>query len=68
MGDVKMAVVVGVSVGCFGWRLALVAIAAAAAAGAAYGAVRRRPRVAFGPALWFGWMSALAGLSTGWWS
>jgi Flp pilus assembly protein protease CpaA len=68
MGDVKMAVVVGVSVGAIGWRLAPIAIGVAAAAGAAYGAARRQQRVAFGPALWFGWMSALVGLSTGWWS
>jgi leader peptidase (prepilin peptidase) / N-methyltransferase len=68
MGDVKMAGVVGVSAGCFGWRVALLAIAAAAAAGAGYGAARHRRSIAFGPALWFGWMSALVGTSTGWWS
>jgi prepilin signal peptidase PulO-like enzyme (type II secretory pathway) len=68
MGDVKMAGVVGVSVGCLGWAAPLVAVAVAATVGAAYGAVRRRERIAFGPALWFGWMSALVGLSTGWWS
>ena len=68
MGDVKMAAVVGVSVGALGWRLALVAVGAAAAGGAAYGVARRRQRIAFGPALWFGWMSALVGLSTGWWT
>jgi leader peptidase (prepilin peptidase)/N-methyltransferase len=68
MGDVKMAGVVGVSVGCLAWTAALVAVACAATAGALYGLLWRRRRVAFGPALWFGWMSALVGLSTGWWS
>jgi len=68
MGDVKMAGVVGVSVGCLAWTAALVAVACAATAGALYGLLWRRRRAAFGPALWFGWMSALIGLSTGWWS
>jgi len=68
IGDVKMAAVVGLDVGGLGWRLALVAVATAAGAGALYGAARRRQQVAFGPALWFGWMFALVGLSTGWWS
>jgi leader peptidase (prepilin peptidase)/N-methyltransferase len=68
IGDVKMAAVVGASVGSVGWRTPLVAVAVAAASGSVYGLVRRRRRVAFGPALWFGWMSALIGLSTGWWS
>jgi leader peptidase (prepilin peptidase)/N-methyltransferase len=68
MGDVKMAMAIGLSVGAFGWRLAPIAIAVAATAAAGYGTIRRRQRAAFGPALWFGWMSALVGLSTGWWS
>jgi leader peptidase (prepilin peptidase)/N-methyltransferase len=68
MGDVKMAGVIGVSVGCLAWTAALVAVACAALAGAIFGLLWRRRSVAFGPALWFGWMSALIGLSTGWWS
>ena len=68
MGDVKMAAVIGVSLGCFGMAAPLLAIAVAATVGALYGFVRGRAQVAFGPALWFGWMSVLIGLSTGWWS
>ena len=68
MGDVKMAGVVGASVGGLDWRAPLVAVAIAAALAAAYGAATRQQRVAFGPALWLGWMSVLIGFSTGWWS
>lgn len=60
MGDVKMAAVIGASTG--GWELvaAPVAIGLAAIAGASYGWLARRSRIAFGPALWLGWSGALA--------
>lgn len=61
MGDVKMAAVVGAST-CAGTGKLLsapVAIAMAAFAAAGYGFIANRRRVALGPALWFGWASAL---------
>jgi len=62
MGDVKMAAVVGASTAAATNRLlaAPIAIAMAAFAAATYGFLTSRRRVAFGPALWFGWASALA--------
>ena len=68
MGDVKMASVVGASVGAgTGAALgAFISIAIAALAAATYGLIARRQRIALGPSLWLGWVSALALVSIGW--
>lgn len=62
MGDVKMAAVVGASVGASTGSLfaPATAIAIAAIAGAAYGLITNRRRVPLGPSLWFGWAATLA--------
>jgi leader peptidase (prepilin peptidase)/N-methyltransferase len=62
MGDVKMAAVVGASVGaCTTTLLApATAIAVAALVGATYGFIANRQRVPFGPSLWFGWAATIA--------
>ena len=68
MGDVKMAGVVGASVGA-GTGVALAAsisIAIAALTAATYGLIARRQRIALGPSLWLGWVSAFALVSIGW--
>ena len=68
MGDVKMASVVGASVGAVtnGLLAAPIAIAVAALAAATYGLMARRQRLAMGPSLWLGWASAFAFVSIGW--
>lgn len=65
MGDVKMAGVVGLSVGTVDPAAAPLAVAAAATAGACWGFATRRARLAFGPALWLGWATVLAALGSG---
>jgi leader peptidase (prepilin peptidase)/N-methyltransferase len=62
MGDVKMAGVVGASVGAGTGTLfaAPIAIALAAFAAAVFGLIANRRRLALGPSLWFGWAAALA--------
>lgn len=62
IGDVKMAAAIGASTGAGTNTLlaAPIAIAMAAFAAATYGFITNRRRVALGPALWFGWASALA--------
>jgi leader peptidase (prepilin peptidase)/N-methyltransferase len=62
MGDVKMAGVVGASVGASTSTLfaAPIAIALAAFAAAVFGLFANRRRLALGPSLWFGWAAALA--------
>jgi hypothetical protein len=61
MGDVKMAGVVGASVGAGTGALvaAPMAIALAALSAAVYGLTANRRRLALGPSLWFGWAVAL---------
>lgn len=66
MGDVKMAGVVGVSVGAVEVNAVPVAIAVAAFVAAAYGLAAHRRRLPIGPALWFGWAVALAVCAAGW--
>ncbi|MCY7297830.1 MAG: prepilin peptidase [Ilumatobacteraceae bacterium] len=66
MGDVKMAGVVGATVGAVEINAAPVAIAVAAFAAAAYGLITRRQRVPIGPALWLGWAVSLAACAAGW--
>jgi len=66
MGDVKMAGVVGASVGAVEINAAPVAIAVAALAAATYGLLARRQRLPIGPALWFGWAVSLAACAAGW--
>ncbi len=70
MGDVKMAGVVGASVGAVasGLHAAPVAIAISAFAAATYGHVAGRQKIALGPSLWLGWASAFALVSIGWFS
>ena len=62
MGDVKMAAVVGSSVGASTSSVFAPAtsIAIAAVAGATYGMMANRKRVPLGPSLWFGWAATLA--------
>ena len=66
MGDVKMAGVVGASVGAVELRAVPVSIAVAAILAAAYGLVAHRQRVSLGPALWVGWAVSLAATAAGW--
>lgn len=60
MGDVKMACIVGASVGIAARTLfaAPIAIALAAFSAAVFGLLARRRRLALGPSLWFGWAAA----------
>lgn len=66
MGDVKMAAVVGASVGAVNVRAAPIAIAVAALAAATYGFLSHRTRLPLGPALWLGWGVSLAASAAGW--
>lgn len=66
MGDVKMAAVVGASVGAVNVMAAPVAIAVAALVAATYGTLSRRQRLPLGPALWLGWSVSLAACAAGW--
>lgn len=68
MGDVKMAVAVGASVAPLVPVAAPIAIAITATVAALYGLASRRSTLALGPALWFGWASAvvLAHSLVGW--
>ena len=66
MGDVKMAAVVGASVGAVELMAAPIAIAVAALAAATYGVITRRQRLPLGPALWLGWAVALGACAAGW--
>jgi len=61
MGDVKMAVVVGASVGASTTTVlaAPTAIASAAFAAATYGFIANRRQLPLGPSLWFGWAVTL---------
>ena len=68
MGDVKMAAVVGASVGYVSIGAVPVAIAVAAAVAAGVGLVGRRTSLPFGPALWLGWAVVLTATSMGWWT
>jgi leader peptidase (prepilin peptidase) / N-methyltransferase len=68
MGDVKMAAVVGASVGCVSLIAVPVTVALAAAAAAGVGLVWRRTSLPFGPALWLGWAVVLSATSMGWWT
>ena len=68
MGDVKMAGVVGASVGAVELRAVPVSIAVAAIVAATYGLVAHRQRVPLGPALWLGWAVSLAASAAGWMS
>ena len=68
LGDVKMAAVVGAAAGMVAFAAAPIAIVVAAVSASAYGALARRPSLALGPALWFGWAIAVASASAGWWS
>lgn len=69
LGDVKMATVLGASLGVLVPAAAPVAIAITAIVAAVCGVVTRRSRLALGPALWLGWASALVSSSAiaGWW-
>jgi leader peptidase (prepilin peptidase)/N-methyltransferase len=67
-GDVKMAGVVGMSLGSIELRAAPVAIAVAATAAAIFGATTGRQRLALGPALWLGWAVTAGSLAMGWWT
>ncbi len=58
-GDVKLSVVLGAALGTVDWRLALVALCAAALAGATFGLVNRRRTLPFGPFLVFGSLATL---------
>lgn len=62
MGDVKMAGVIGMSVGANAsrWFAPLAAVAIAAVAAATYGAIAHKQRVVLGPSLWLGWAVTLA--------
>lgn len=64
MGDVKMAAVVGASVGATSMVATPVAIAVGAMTGATHGLLAHRSQMAFGPALWLGWAVALT-MATG---
>jgi prepilin peptidase CpaA len=68
MGDVKAAVVVGASAGSVAVIAAPVAIAVTAFVAAVYGLLAHRARLPLGPSLWIGWVVALFGTSSGWWS
>ena len=66
MGDVKMAAVVGASVGASTTTVlaAPIAIAIAAFIAATYGFRANRRRLPLGPSLWLGWAAAL--VASGW--
>ena len=66
MGDVKMAAVVGASVGASTTTVlaAPIAIAIAAFTAATYGFIANRRRLPLGPSLWIGWAVTL--VATGW--
>lgn len=66
MGDVKLAAVVGASVGAAHVMAAPIAIAVAALAAATYGFLARRKRLPLGPSLWLGWAVSLAACAAGW--
>ncbi len=66
MGDVKMAAVVGASVGAVDVNAVPVAIAIAALVAAVYGLATRRRRLPLGPALWLGWAASLATCAAAW--
>lgn len=66
MGDVKMAAVVGASVGAVSVMAAPVAVAVAAFTAALYGVLARRQRLPLGPALWLGWAVSLGMCAAGW--
>lgn len=71
MGDVKMAAVVGGSVGASTASLlgGPIAIALTAFSASSFGLIANCRRLALGPSLWFGWAAALAitaSLPTGW--
>ncbi len=66
MGDVKMAAVVGASVGAVELMAAPIAVAVAAFAAATFGVITRRQRLPLGPALWLGWAVALGACAAGW--
>ena len=66
MGDVKMAAVVGASVGAVELMAAPIAVAVAAFAAASFGVISRRQRLPLGPALWLGWAVALGACAAGW--
>ena len=66
MGDVKMAAVVGASVGAVELMAAPIAVAVAAFAAASFGVITRRQRLPLGPALWLGWAVALGACAAGW--
>ena len=68
MGDVKAAVVVGASAGSVAAVATPLAIAVAAFVAAGYGLLTHRSRLPLGPSLWVGWVVALFGTSSGWWS
>ena len=70
MGDVKMAGVIGASVGPLTPIAAPFALAVAATIAGTYGAIARRSSLALGPALWFGWLLAVVVASPlgRWWS
>ena len=59
MGDVKAAAVLGLQLGQVRWWAPWAAVATACVAAATTGLVVRRRRLAFGPFLWLGWMSAV---------
>lgn len=58
-GDVKAGLVLGAALGAVDWRLALLALTAAAGLAALIGAVRRATTIAFGPFLVIGATLAL---------
>ncbi|MBI4933156.1 MAG: prepilin peptidase [Actinobacteria bacterium] len=68
MGDVKAALVIGASAGSVALIAAPVAVAVTSFVAAAYGLLSHRARVPLGPSLWVGWVVALFGTSSGWWS
>ena len=65
MGDVKMAGVVGASVGSIELMAAPVAVAVAAAVAGVYGLLARRQRLPLGPSMWLGWAVALGACAAG---
>lgn len=68
MGDVKMAGVVGASVGCStsSWFAPPAAVAIAALAAALFGIIAQKQRVVLGPSLWLGWATTLCLHGIGW--
>ncbi len=58
-GDVKLAAVLGASLGLIDWRLGLVAICVASGATAVVGLVVRRGVLPFAPGLWFGTVATI---------